>query len=193
MTVAPDLLRLPGQRVPPSERELHLTITLHLVIDAADPGEADQVRQLVERLSALSAAGRADQHALPDAPDAVRIDADARSVTRGGVPIELCRREYDLLLFFAEHPGRVFTRTQLLDAVWNQPFTGPRTVDVHIRRLRHKLGVPSWIATVHGVGYRLAADAPIVVRRTPRPHGDGARVAAAPAGPLPGHPRRRAA
>jgi DNA-binding response OmpR family regulator len=94
--------------------------------------------------------------------DTVRIDAHARIVSRGGVEIALCRREYDLLLFLARHTGQVFTRGQLLDAVWEDPFTGQRTIDVHIRRLRQKLDAPL-ITTVRGVGYRLAADAPIAV------------------------------
>ncbi|MBQ1047754.1 winged helix-turn-helix transcriptional regulator [Micromonospora sp. C51] len=195
----PDVLRLPSQRANLPERELHLTITVHLRLDAAAPHEKDLLRQLVERLSAVSATGRPGWFGhvrpdVPDGPDVVRIDPDARTVTRGGVPVELCRREYDLLLFFAEHPGRVFTRTQILDVVWNQPFTGPRTVDVHIRRLRHKLGVqPPLITTVHGVGYRLAADAPVVLVRALYHGFDGAKVSVAPTGPLSGHLRRRAA
>ncbi|WP_307867897.1 winged helix-turn-helix domain-containing protein [Micromonospora sp. C95] len=195
----PDVLRLPGQRANLPERELHLTITVHLRLDAAVPDEKDLLRQLVARLSAMSATGLPDwlghvRPDVPDGPDVIRIDPDARTVARGGVPVELCRREYDLLLFFAEHPGRVLTRAQLLDGVWNQPFTGPRTVDVHIRRLRHKLGVRTpLISTVHGVGYRLAADASVVVVRAPRHASDGREVSVAPTGPLSGHPRRRAA
>ncbi|MFY1634875.1 winged helix-turn-helix domain-containing protein [Solwaraspora sp. WMMB335] len=157
------------------------------------------MRRLVEWLAAVSAAGRPDRlgHAgpeVPDGPDSVRIDSGARTVTRGGAPVELCRREYDLLLFFAERPGRVFTRAQLLDGVWKQPFTGVRTVDVHIRRLRHKLGnQPPLITTVHGVGYRLATDAPVVVVRPPYHDADGTDVSVAPGGPFSGRLRRRAA
>ena len=74
-----------------------------------------------------------------------------------GVPLNLTRREFDLLCFLAEHPRRVFSRSHLLQAVWGYDFAGGgRTVDVHVRRLRQKLGTrgPS-ISTVRGVGYRL--------------------------------------
>jgi len=71
------------------------------------------------------------------------------------------------LLFLAEHPGQVFTRGQLLNAVWGDTFTGPRTVDVHIRRLRHKLGTRRPLITaVRGIGYRLATAAPVAVVRS---------------------------
>lgn len=80
----------------------------------------------------------------------------------------LCRREFDLLRYLAEHPGQVFTRGQLLGAVWDDVFTGPRTVDVHIRRLRQKLGTRRpLITTVRGVGYRLATGAPIALVDSP--------------------------
>jgi hypothetical protein len=74
-----------------------------------------------------------------------------------GVELNLTRREFDLLRFLAEHPRRVYSRGQLLQAVWGYDFSGGgRTVDVHVRRLRQKLGSrgPS-ISTVRGVGYRL--------------------------------------
>ncbi len=82
-----------------------------------------------------------------------------------GTPLELPRREYDLLLFLATHPRHVFTRGQLLQTVWGYEFGGGgRTVDVHVRRLRQKLGDrgPS-IATVRGVGYRLDETDRVVV------------------------------
>jgi len=75
-----------------------------------------------------------------------------------GEPIVLTLKEYELLKFLASHPGRVFTRDALLDAVWGDDyFGGARTVDVHIRRLRAKLevGGRKFIETVRGVGYRL--------------------------------------
>lgn len=98
----------------------------------------------------------------PTAPDTVRLDSNSRTVQRGGEEIRLCRREFDLLLYLAEHPAQVFTRGQLLNAVWGDVFTGPRTVDVHILRLRQKLRTRRpLITTVRGVGYRLATGAPI--------------------------------
>ena len=76
-------------------------------------------------------------------------------VTR--VPVELTLKEYQLLLFLMRHPGRVFTRADLLDYVWGSDyFGGTRTVDVHIRRLRAKTeSAGDLIETVRGVGYRL--------------------------------------
>jgi DNA-binding response OmpR family regulator len=74
-----------------------------------------------------------------------------------GRPLDLTYKEFELLKFLAQHPGRVFTRAQLLQEVWGYDyFGGTRTVDVHVRRLRAKLGVEheSLIGTVRNVGYR---------------------------------------
>lgn len=96
------------------------------------------------------------------ADDVIRVDGlviDVRNytVTVGGEPIELTYKEYQLLRFLASHPGRVFTRDELLNQVWGYDYYGgTRTVDVHIRRIRSKLGSPydRLIQTVHNVGYR---------------------------------------
>jgi len=87
----------------------------------------------------------------------LRIDTVSRHAVLAGAPLALTRREYDLLLFLAGHPGRVFTRPQLLKWVWGYDIvSGERTVDVHIRRLRRKLRQQGpTITTVRGVGYRL--------------------------------------
>jgi DNA-binding winged helix-turn-helix (wHTH) protein len=105
-----------------------------------------------------------DRPAAGPAPAvAVCLDAGPRTVTRGGRPVELSRREYDLLSFLAGHPRRVFSRTRLLHEVWGGAGPGPRTVDVHVSRLRRKLGAGhAVIDTVRGIGYRLAGDAPVV-------------------------------
>jgi two-component system, OmpR family, response regulator len=89
------------------------------------------------------------------------VQPAARAVYRDGEPVRLTRREFDLLAFFCEHPRRVFTRRQLLRQVWGyEPVSGERTVDVHVRRLRIKLGGgPAVVATVRGVGYRLGESA----------------------------------
>lgn len=74
-----------------------------------------------------------------------------------GAPVDLTYMEYELLRFFAAHPARVWSREQLLSRVWGYDyFGGARTVDVHVRRLRAKLGETraSWITTVRSVGYR---------------------------------------
>jgi DNA-binding response OmpR family regulator len=87
------------------------------------------------------------------------IDIARRAVAIDGQPVDLTAREFDLLLHFARHPGRVFSRGQLLDQVWGYSHTGyEHTVNSHINRLRKKLdrapGEDSWIETVWGVGYR---------------------------------------
>jgi two-component system response regulator ResD len=89
------------------------------------------------------------------------IDPASRKVTRDGASLALTAREFDLLLFLARHPGRAFTREELMDHVWQYTFyTDTSTVTVHIRRLRAKLEAdpeaPRWIETVWGVGYRFA-------------------------------------
>jgi DNA-binding response OmpR family regulator len=97
-------------------------------------------------------------------PAAVRLgpltlDVDSYQVTLQGRPLDLAYKEFELLRFLIERPGRVFTRPTLLREVWGYDFYGgTRTVDVHIRRLRAKLG-PSHehlIETIRGVGYRAA-------------------------------------
>ena len=72
----------------------------------------------------------------------------------------LTAREFDLLAMLAEHPGRVFTRAQMLDRLWESEFFDDHVVEVHVGNIRHKLGddpaAPRYIATVRGVGYRAA-------------------------------------
>lgn len=87
------------------------------------------------------------------------IDAQRRTVTVEGRPVDLTAKEFDLLLHFAESPGRVFTRTQLLDSVWGYAHSGyEHTVNSHINRLRAKIeknpNQPEYIQTVWSVGYR---------------------------------------
>ncbi len=91
--------------------------------------------------------------------DALVIDRENRAVTLDGEPLRLTLKEFDLLLQFAQHPGKVYTRTQLLDAVWGYGYDGlEHTVNSHINRLRTKLerdpSNPHYIETVWGVGYR---------------------------------------
>lgn len=89
----------------------------------------------------------------------VEIDTDSRRVLVEGEQVDLTAREFELLTFFARHPGRVFTRGQLLDKVWGYTHEGyEHTVNTHINRLRRKLETdpshPRFILTVWGVGYR---------------------------------------
>jgi len=93
--------------------------------------------------------------------DGLEIDPSSRQVHVSGELVTLTQREFDLLLFLARHPGRAFTRDELMDHVWQYAFyTDTSTVTVHIRRLRTKLEAdpetPRWIETVWGVGYRFA-------------------------------------
>jgi two-component system, OmpR family, response regulator ResD len=87
------------------------------------------------------------------------IDPSSRRVFVRGEEVQLTQREFDVLLFLARHPGQVFSRNQLMDAVWQYSFyTDTSTVTVHVRRLRSKIepdpAQPRHIQTVWGVGYR---------------------------------------
>jgi two-component system, OmpR family, response regulator ResD len=91
----------------------------------------------------------------------LEIEPSAHRVTLAGEEVQLTIREYELLRFLARHPGRAFTRDELMNLVWQYAFyTDTSTVTVHIRRLRAKIerdpSAPRWIETVWGVGYRFA-------------------------------------
>jgi DNA-binding response OmpR family regulator len=90
------------------------------------------------------------------------IDSGSREVTRGGRPLKLTAKEFDLLWFLASHPRHVFSRSQLMDRVWGyESALDTGTVTVHVRRLREKIeedpAQPKLLETVWGVGYRLVA------------------------------------
>src|SRR5881296_3784548 len=92
----------------------------------------------------------------------VRVHLRGRRVTRGGRPLTLTRKEFDLLVYLVEHRGEIVTRDRLLDEVWGyERFPTTRTVDTHVLRLRRKFEAdpehPHWILTVHGQGYRFVA------------------------------------
>ena len=89
----------------------------------------------------------------------LRLDFDTYEVTLDGKPVELSLREFELLRFFVRSPNRVYDRLQILDLVWGQDtYVEPRTVDVHVRRLRARIerddAHPELILTVRGVGYK---------------------------------------
>jgi two-component system phosphate regulon response regulator PhoB len=100
----------------------------------------------------------------PLAPDVIRhgdlvIDSGAMILTVGEKPVQTTATEFRLLEYLARHPGRVFTRDQLLDAVWRDTaFVTPRSVDVYVRRIREKIEKdpeqPLYLRTVRGAGYR---------------------------------------
>ncbi len=117
--------------------------------------------ELVARVDAvLRRVSPPDTGPEPIEHGSLRIDPAARTATLAGEELSLTQREFDLLAYFAANPGRVFSRDQLMDAVWDSPFfTDTSTVTVHVRRLRAKLdddpSEPRFIETVWGVGYRL--------------------------------------
>ena len=86
---------------------------------------------------------------------ALELDRATRRCTVDGVEVELTRREFDLLAALLRYPGRIHTRDQLLELVWDTPHLVPKTVDVHVAALRRKLGSAVTISTLRGVGYRL--------------------------------------
>jgi two-component system, OmpR family, response regulator ResD len=116
--------------------------------------------ELVARVDAVLR--RIDNAPAREAPlelSEMTIDPGARRVFVRGEEVQLTQREFDVLLFLARHPGQVFSRNQLMDAVWQYSFyTDTSTVTVHIRRLRSKVEAdpeqPQHIQTVWGVGYR---------------------------------------
>jgi DNA-binding response OmpR family regulator len=100
-----------------------------------------------------------EQAPAPIVAGEVSIDLERRQVSVGSEPVDLTPTEFDLLVVLARHPGRVFTRLELLDRVQGYAFEGyERTVDAHVKNLRHKIEPdprePRYILTVYGVGYR---------------------------------------
>ncbi|WP_157411342.1 MULTISPECIES: winged helix-turn-helix domain-containing protein [Actinoplanes] len=149
-----------------------MTVAIPLTGDVVSP-QAHKllaaVRELVELSRGTVTVEQAEapeefvEEILPDGPE-VRLQVSSRQALLEGVPLTLTRLEFDLLLFLAERPRRVFSRAQLLAAVWGYERAGERTVDVHVRRVRLKLGSQvSLITTVYGVGYRLADDARVLI------------------------------
>jgi hypothetical protein len=127
------------------------TVTAAVAISDS-PAEPVQPTQPTQPTQAT----RPTQPPGPAGPDdGLHIDRHAYRVSVDGHPVELSYREFELLAFLAEHPGRVFSRRQLVGSVWNGADVGSRTVDVHVRRLRMKLGrYAAGIVTVRNVGYR---------------------------------------
>ncbi|MEK8031197.1 response regulator transcription factor [Ideonella sp. DXS29W] len=118
-----------------------------------------RVRALIRRSDAMARHARLDAGTVAIAD--LQIDPMAREVWLGDAPIDLTPREFDLLYFFARHPGQVFSRLELLNQVWGYKHDGyEHTVNTHINRLRLKIesdpAQPSRILTVWGRGYKLA-------------------------------------
>ena len=128
-----------------------------VLLDTAGPAEVEARLRL--------ALGRTVESAVdeggPIQAGALVIDEATYSVRLRGRVLDLTYKEFELLKYLAQHPGRVFTRSQLLQEVWGYDyFGGTRTVDVHVRRLRAKLGTDYevLIGTVRNVGYRFVPE-----------------------------------
>jgi DNA-binding response OmpR family regulator len=127
------------------------------VAETVDPVE------LLGRIRLLDDRARARPDGVMVVAVGVTVDMAAHAVRRDGALVHLRPKEFQLLAMLAAHPGRAYTRRQLLDRVWGPDHAGdPRTVDVHIRWLRSKIEVrpdrPAHLITVRGVGYRLDPD-----------------------------------
>ena len=156
-----------------------------VILNTAGPAEVEARLRL--------AVGR-QASAAPAAPDEIRsgdlaIDEATYSARLRSRALDLTFKEFELLKFLAQHPGRVFTRAHLLQEVWGYDyFGGTRTVDVHVRRLRAKLGAEheALIGTVRNVGYRFVPLKPEEGRGHQRATGTGAPGDGAPAEPARG-------
>jgi DNA-binding response OmpR family regulator len=157
-------------------RTLRTTSDVPVVILTARDSEVDRIlglelgaddyvtkpfspRELVARIRAIL---RRSEPAAKTGPGAillvgeVEVDLHRHEVRSGGQVVPLAAREFDLLAYLAENEGLVLSRRQLLDGVWGPDWIGDdRTVDVHVRQLRKKLGAALPLTTVWGVGYRL--------------------------------------
>jgi DNA-binding response OmpR family regulator len=141
-----------------------------VLLDTAGPAEVEARLRLAQ--GRLLAAREVDA-----TPDEIRsgdlvIDEATYTAKVGGRILDLTYKEFELVKFLAQHPGRVFTRAQLLQEVWGYDyFGGTRTVDVHVRRLRAKLGAEhdQLIGTVRNVGYRFVAPTPAQRRSVDAP------------------------
>jgi DNA-binding response OmpR family regulator len=145
------------------------------LLDTAGPGEVEARLRLASGRIASGGDAETDRGVIR-AGD-LAIDETTYTTRLRGRPLDLTFKEFELLKFLAQHPGRVFTRAQLLQEVWGYDYYGgTRTVDVHVRRLRAKLGTEyeSLIGTVRNVGYKF-----VVQPVTPLPENENATVSPA--------------
>ena len=115
-------------------------------------------REVIARVKAILRRGQpiVTESSVLEIGDEIEIDLARREVRVHGAPVPLATREFDLVAFFARNQGLAMSRQQLLDGVWGVDFYGDdRTVDVHVRQLRKKIGDDLPLATVWGIGYRL--------------------------------------
>ncbi len=155
-------------------RELRKTSSVPVLFLTARDSEVDRIlglelgaddyvtkpfspREVVARIKAILRRGTS----TPDTPTGATfgelvVDLNARQVTLRGQEIDLAAQEWELLGLLLANPGRALSRQQLLDGAWGADWIGdPRTVDVHVRQLRKKLGDDLPLATIRGTGYRL--------------------------------------
>ena len=121
------------------------------------------VRELVARVKAILRRAPTSPQPIGGtlSHGAITIDRGRHEVRVNGAEVQLAPKEFDLLWTLLEERGNVLTRDQLLERVWGYTFAGDtRTVDVHVRQLRRKLGDPCPIVTVWGVGYKVGDDGP---------------------------------
>lgn len=183
-SIRPDLVildvMLPGLDGIEVCRRLHQETAVYVLMLTARTDEVDKLiglsvgaddyltkpfspRELVARVKAILRRARAPLEKVAERPvlqfGAISIDPERREVQHRGAQVELTPREFDLLYALASHPGRVFTREELLRRVWGPDFAGiDRVVDVHVGTLRRKLEEdptgPPLVQTVRGVGYK---------------------------------------
>jgi DNA-binding response OmpR family regulator len=186
-TAPPDLvlldLGLPDLGGYEALRMLRAISKVPVVVITARDGEAEIIRvldagaddyvikpfgggQIEARIRAVLRRGLDEQrhHPGPVVVGGLRLDAEAREATLDGAPLDLSRREFELLHYLVAHAGQVVTRRDLLTHVWQLPYGGAdKTVDVHVSWLRRKLGEtaqqPRYLHTVRGVGIKLTAPA----------------------------------
>ena len=167
-----------GMKILKQLREKSATADIPVIMVTAKSDRLDKVRgldcgaddyvtkpfdilELIARIKAVLRRSKAKQNTA-EVLECGEIEADLpqRRITVSGNEITLTYKEFELLVFLMENKGKVVTRTTLLDKIWNTDFEGEsRTVDVHIRTLRQKLGAAGeLIETVRNVGYRMCSD-----------------------------------
>ncbi len=145
-----------------SARGSEVDVVVGLEVGAADyVAKPFQLRELVARMRAVLRRGARPHVQDDEMPSAgpVRLDTARREVSVEGRPVDLSRKEFELLALLVGHPGRVVTREQCIDRLWwDQDLTDTRTLDTHVRRLRRKIELdpanPRHLVTVRGVGFR---------------------------------------
>jgi DNA-binding response OmpR family regulator len=180
--VRPDLMildvMLPGKSGLDLAREIRQISDVPIVMLSARGDEVDRIlgleygaddyvtkpfspRELVSRVKAiLRRAGRTPGEHMRATLDELVIDSDSRQVFMRGEPVHLTTSEYGILHLLARHPGKAFSRSQILAGLWDEsPVGDERAIDVHIHNMREKLEAdpknPEYLLTVRGFGYRL--------------------------------------